>query len=228
MRIKEVTTQRGSVMARRFVVVHNPEQAKRDQAKRDEIVADTEMRLANMNQLDGEAHTKAACDLRAHPSFGRYVRQTKTGLLRLDKGKIAREAKLDGKFLVSTSDPHLPAEDVAMGYKQLHEVERVHRDLKHTVDVRPVYHRRADRIRAHMILCWLALLLIRVAENETGRTWFQLKRTLHSLSVAEHTTEAGPIVQTNRPNTEQKAVLDAVNLRPPPRYLAFPTPTKAA
>lgn len=226
LRIKEVTINPNSVSARRFVVVHNPEQAERDKAKRDDIVQETELRLAELAQLEGNAHTKAACDLRAHRAFGRYVRQTKTGKLKLDKTKITTEAKLDGKYLISTSDDDLPAEDVVLGYKQLHEIERVNRDLKHTVDVRPVYHHRADRIRAHVLLCWLALLMIRVTENETGETWHQLKRTMWSLMVARHQTQHGVISQTNKPTNEQKAVLDAVNVKPPRRYLQVPRPLK--
>ena len=77
LRIKEVTLNKGSVTARRFVVVHNLEQAERDRAKREDIVAEAERRLAQVGQLDGSSHTKAACDLRAHPTFGRYIRQTK-------------------------------------------------------------------------------------------------------------------------------------------------------
>ena len=107
LRIKEVTINKGSVAARRFMVVHNPEQAERDKAKRDDIVREAERRLAELDQLEGKAHTKAACDLRAHRTFGRYVRQTKTGKLKLDKTKINTEAKLDGKYLVSSSDDHL-------------------------------------------------------------------------------------------------------------------------
>jgi len=170
MRIKEVIINKGSVAARRFVIVHNPVQAERDRVKRDDIVRETERRLASIASLEGDAHHKAECALRVHGTFGRFVRQTKSGRLQLDKGKIAREAKLDGKYLVSTSDDYLSAEDVAMGYKQLHEIERLNRDLKHTVDLRPVHHRRRDRIKAHALLCWLALLLIRVTENETGQT----------------------------------------------------------
>jgi len=226
LRIKEVTLNKGSVTARRFVVVHNPEQAERDKAKRDDIVQEAERRLAALEQLDGQAHTKAACDLRAHRTFGRYVRQTKTGKLKLDKTKIATEAKLDGKYLISSSDDHLPAEDIVMGYKQLHEIERVNRDLKHTVDVRPVYHRRSDRIKAHVLLCWLALLLIRVTENETQRTWHQLKKTLWPLMVARHHTQHGVISQTNNLTSEQKAVLDALHLKAPNRYLEVPRPAK--
>ena len=228
LRIKEITLNKGSVTARRFVVVHNPEQAERDRAKRDDIVAEAERRLAGVGQLDGAAHTKAACDLRAHRTFGRYVRQTKTGKLKLDKTKIQQEAKLDGKYLVSTSDDHLPAEDVVMGYEQLIEIERVNRDFKHTVDVRPVYHRKSDRIKAHVLLCWLALLLIRITENETGHTWHQLKDILRPLSVAYHQTELGRIAQTNRPTKAQKRVLDALKLKAPQRFLEIPTPEKAA
>jgi transposase len=209
------------------VIVHNPDEAERDRIKRDDIVAETERRLANLTQLDGEAHHKAACELRAHSTFGRYVRQTKGGTLALDKAKIAREEKLDGKYLISTNDDHISAEDVAMGYKQLHETLRVHRDLKHTVDVRPVYHRRRDRIKAHVLLCWLALLLIRVIENETNDTWANLEQTLWPLMVGQHQTQSGIITQTSTPTSDVKRVLDALSIKPPKRFLELPKPAKA-
>jgi len=47
-----------------------------------------------------------------------------------------------------------------------------YRDLKHVVDVRPVYHRKSKRIKAHVLLCWLALLLIRITEGEVGEQVF--------------------------------------------------------
>jgi len=50
-------------------------------------------------------------------------------------------------------------------------VERGWRDMKQVIDLRPVYHRREDRIRAHVTLCWLALLLARIIENACGQTW---------------------------------------------------------
>jgi hypothetical protein len=52
--------------------------------------------------------------------------------------------------------------------KQLLEVERGWRDLKQAIDLHPVYHRKEQRIRAHVTLCWLAFLLIRIAETTTG------------------------------------------------------------
>ncbi len=62
-----------------------------------------------------------------------------------------------------TANDTLAAEDVALGYKQMAEVERGFRSLKHNLDLRPVYHRLEERIRSHVLICWMALLLIRVA-----------------------------------------------------------------
>jgi transposase len=78
------------------------------------------------------------------------------------------EARMDGKYLIATSDPAISAEDAALGYKNLLEAERGFRDLKSTLLLRLVFHRLEHRIRAHVLICWLALLLTRVAERGTG------------------------------------------------------------
>ena len=107
--------------------------------------------------------------------MGRYLRQLKTGAIKIDKGKIKEEAHLDGKYIISTSDDTLTPEDVALGYKQLMEVERAFRTLKTTLDLRPVYHRKDERIEAHVFLCFLALLLVRIAERKTKMTWDRIQ-----------------------------------------------------
>ena len=76
------------------------------------------------------------------------MRRTTTGLLRIDRAAVAREAHYDGKWLLRTSDPTLTAEDLAAAYKQLLAVERGWRDCKSSLGLRPVYHHREDRIRA--------------------------------------------------------------------------------
>jgi transposase len=68
------------------------------------------------------------------------------------------EAHLAGKYIISSSDDTLSAGDIALKYKQLMEVERAFRTLKTTLDLRPVYHRKDERIQAHVFLCFLALL----------------------------------------------------------------------
>jgi transposase len=163
------------------------------------------------------AHVKAECALREHPALGRWLRQTPSGRLVLDKAKITAEARLDGKYLLSTSDPDLSAEDVALGYKNLLEAERGFRDLKSTIELRPVFHRLEPRIRAHVLLCWLALLLIRVAERRAGMTWRHINRELGRLHAITLAGPAGTVVQTTEPTTAQSSILRACALTPPPR-----------
>lgn len=226
LEIKEVVVGGDSAARRRYVVVRNPVEAERDRKTREDIVKEVERRLEALQQLEGEPHGKAACALQSHRTYGRYIRQTKTGKLRLDKAKIQEDAHLDGKYLVSTSDDRLSAEDVVRGYKQLVAVERVFRDMKPALNLRPVYHRLPEPIRAHILLCWLAVLLIRVAENEVGTTWHQIRTGLSTLQVGIHRTQAGEVWQTNPLTQTQKALFSALKLTPPPRYYALPTPVK--
>lgn len=116
---------------------------------------------------------------------------------------------------------------MVLGYKQLHEIERVNRDLKHTVDVRPDLNHRSDRIEVPVLLCWLALLLTRIAEIETDGSWYQLKKIFRPLLVANHATPHGVISQTNKLTPGQKRVLEGLNRKALKCYLAIPTPEKA-
>jgi hypothetical protein len=172
-------------------------------------------------RADEAAHVKAECALREHPALGRWLRQTPSGRLALDRRKITAEARLDGKYLLSTSDPDLSAEDVALGYKNLLEAERGFRDLKSTIELRPVFHRLEPRIRAHVLLCWLALLLIRVAERRTGQTWPHLARELGRIHAVTLIGPTGAVTQTTELSTAQQGILRACGLTPPPRITAL-------
>jgi hypothetical protein len=163
LRVKEVHIGEGDA-AKRFIICHNPAEAEREKTGHEDTIHRLEAELdrietqrAKANSAKAaEAHTRAECALRDHPSLGRYLRQTPSGRLRIDRTKIAAEERLDGKFLLSTSDPDLSAEDVALGYKNLLEAQRGFRDLKTTLELRPVFHRLEHRIRAHVLLSWLA------------------------------------------------------------------------
>jgi transposase len=166
LHIKEVYVGQGTGR-RRYVIAYNPQQAKLDQISRQQIIERLSCELEALNQKN---KTKAQCNLLLHRSMGRYVKELKSGKLKIDKAKIQQDEKLDGKYLLSSSDESLSAEDIARGYKQLLEVERAFRTLKSTLDLRPVYHSKDDRIRSHVLICWLALLMVRIAEVETGMT----------------------------------------------------------
>ena len=227
LEIKEVTLKPDGTRARRHVIVRNPDEARRDKAKRDDILAEVKRRLEALKELDGEPHEKAECELRSHETFGRFVTQTPKGRLTLNRDKITQEELLDGKYLITSSDDSLTAEDIVRGYKALWRIERAFRDLKHVLDIRPVHHRLSDRIRAHVLLCWLALLLVRVAENETKQTWRAIRAELSRLHVGIHQTDHGEIWQTARPTKDQEALYTAAGLKPPSKILAMPAPRKA-
>lgn len=168
LRVKDIVVGEGPAR-QRFVMVDNQQAAARDAATRAQLVAMLEQRIAGSDQLDPDARAELRGRIREKPGLWRYLRVTKTGLLRIDKGRIAAEAKTDGRTLLRTSDLTMDAAEVARGYKALADVERGFRDLKQ-LDLRPVFHRRSDRIVAHVQLCWLALLLIRTAETAAGET----------------------------------------------------------
>jgi hypothetical protein len=93
--------------------------------------------------------------------------------------------------------------------------------LESTLELRPVFHRLEHRIRAHVLICWLALLLIRVAENHTGHTWAQVSRELDRLAAVTLTGPAGTVVQTTEPTDAQRGFLAACNVPPPARISAL-------
>jgi transposase len=224
LRVKEVRVGEGE-KAKRFIICHNPAEAEREQATRDDTIKRLEAELERIDKQRSKAktakaaetHTRAECALRDHPALGRYLRQTPTGRLKIDRSKIAAEAKLDGNYLLSTSDPDLSAEDVALGYKNLLEAERGFRDLKTTIELRPIFHRLEHRIRAHVLLSWLALLLIRVAERHTDHTWRRIELELSRLHLLTLTGPTGTFAQTTQLAATQAELYNACSIQPPPR-----------
>jgi hypothetical protein len=163
-------------------------------------------------------HRKAECALRDHPALGRWLTQHPgTGRLSIDRAKVAAEARLDGKYLLATSDPDLSAEDVALGYKNLMEAERAFRTMKSMLYLRPVYHHLDQRIRAHVLLCWLALLLIRVAERRTGATWRNLNRELARVHQVTLVGPAGRLRQTTQLTQTQTRLFTDAGVPLPPK-----------
>jgi len=216
LQIKEVVVGSGE-RRRRFILVHNPDEARRDKATREKILARIETSLAELGDQRGRIHKKNVCELLAHRTMGRYLRQLKDGSIKIDRGKIKQEAHLDGKYILSTSDDTLSPEDVALGYKQLLEVERAFRTLKTTLDLRPVYHRKDQRIEAHVFLCFLALLLVRIAERGTGLTWERIRTVMERLHRIEFFSKDGRVLQTTEPTPEQLNIFISLNIHPPKR-----------
>jgi len=155
----------------RLIVCKNPFMAEERARKRQELLAATEEELAKVAEATRRPHRalrgQAAIGVRVGRVLGRFkmgkhFRITITDELlsyERDTAHIAQEAALDGIYVIRTSVPaaELDAAAAVRAYKRLSTVERAFRSLK-AVDlkVRPIYHRLADRVRAHVFLCMLA------------------------------------------------------------------------
>jgi transposase len=239
LRVKEVRVDGAGDV--RFIICHNPGQAERDRAQREQAIEriaaemdrikaqrERDTARARAGQLAGkariraeDAHVRAECALRDHPTLRRWIRQQPSGRLVIDRAKVKAEANLDGKYLLATSDPDLSPGDTALGYKNLLEAEHGFRDLKSELLLRPVFHRLEHRIRAHVLICWLALLLTRVAERSCDQSWRHIRRETARLKQVTLTGQAGTITQTTPLRPEQKTIYQALSITPPPRVTAF-------
>jgi transposase len=153
----------------RLVACRNPQLAKLRAIKRQELLAATEKNLQAIRQrVDaGKLHGADAIGLRVGKVVNQYKVAKHFELLITDtsfsferkRAAIAAEAALDGIYIIRTSvdAQRMDAADCVRNYKALAQVERAFRSLK-TVDlkVRPIHHRLADRVRAHILLCMLA------------------------------------------------------------------------
>jgi transposase len=209
------------VRAERFVVCHNPEAAERDAAVRERLIAHLGELIDGSDDWTARRRDELVGTLKTKSGLRRYLRRTTSGLLRIDRAAAAREARLDGKWLLRTSDETLSADDIADAYKQLTQIERGWRDLKGALELRPVFHHREDRIRAHIQLCWLALLLIRVVENTAADTWRNIRHELDRMALVTLATTDGQVAQRSVTTTGQRVLFSALQLPEPPRFFDF-------
>lgn len=221
LEVKEILIGNGETQ-QRYVLVRNPLQVERDREQREQILTRISTELETLPN-GGCDHPKKVCELLAHPTLGRYLTRDRRGRLVVDRAKVRSEERLDGKYLIVTSDDELSSEDVALGYKQLVEVERAWRTLKTDLDLRPMYHRKARRIEAHVLLCWLALLMVRLIERACGASWVKVRQEMDRLHRGVFETDSGQFVQRTELTNLQKHYLKALGVAPPPRFQGLET-----
>jgi transposase len=218
LRVKEVYVGTGE-RRRRYLVCHNPEEAAREQAHRDRLL---ELMRAELAALDTRQanHPKKACELMASRRFGRYLTMDARGRLSINATKVTAEAKYDGKFVLTTNDDTLDAEDVALGYKSMMLIEGCFRRMKTTgLQTRPVYHWKPHRIIAHVKLCVLALLLERAAEIRCQDTWRNIRQALDQLQVVRYRMHGKTIVQSTQMPPTLGKILGSLRVPLPKKIL---------
>lgn len=172
LEIKEVVIE-----GRRYIITHNPEQAKKDAADRAAIVESLRERMKQ-----GE---KA---LIGNKGYRKYVRSSGTNFT-IDEEKIKEEAFFDGKWVLRTNS-RLTAAEVALKYKELWMVEHIFRSVKSILETQPIYHRCDETIRGHVFCSFLALVVmkelqVRMEAKGFTHEWEEIRRDLEALEEVE-------------------------------------------
>ena len=159
---------------RRYVVCLNVDQAKKDRADREAIVAALEEQLQ-----------QGAKSLVGNRGYRKYLKSGKTHF-EIDQQKIKSEARYDGKWVLRSDLDELSAEDVALRYKQLWMVEDCIRSIKSILETRPIFHHHDETIRGHVFCSFLALVLRKELQDRLGAAgyspeWADVLRDLESL-----------------------------------------------
>ncbi len=168
LKVKEVVHE-GS----RYIVCLNQRQARKDAADREAIIESLKRQLK-----------KGPKALVGNKGYRKYLKLAKDSA-RIDPAKIKAEARFDGKWALTTNTD-LPADQVALKYKELWRVERVFRDVKSLLETRPVYHQNDANIAGHVFCSFLALVLRkeldqRLVDNEHRFEWTDIKQDLKAL-----------------------------------------------
>ena len=156
----------------RLIACRNPALAAERTRKRDELLAATEAALTHIGERVARGSLAGAG--RIGEAVGRVINKYKMGkhfhrritdtgfTFERDHAGIAAEAALDGIYVLRTSLPEhtLATNDVVARYKGLEDVERFFRTLNTELDIRPIRHRLADRVRAHVFLRMLSYYLV--------------------------------------------------------------------
>jgi hypothetical protein len=227
LRVKEVVVGEGE-RRQRYVVCSNLEEAERQASHRKQVLEELGRELASLRKPKrGENHSKRTCQLLSTPRFARYLRQTRRGALKIDRAAVRAEEKLDGKWVITSNDDTLSAEDLALGYKQLMRVESCWRTIKSGLRTRPVFHWKPHRISAHVSLCVLALLIERIVEIRAGQSWRNVRALLDTVKVVEYERGEAVVRQTTELRGEVEGLLRKLKIAAPPRFHGVQTASAA-
>ncbi|MBU7026642.1 MAG: hypothetical protein HXS48_06840 [Theionarchaea archaeon] len=104
-------------------------------------------------------------------------------------------------------------------YKNLQEVERCFNDLKNVLKLRPVYHQTDKRTKGHVFVCVLSLLLEKLMEKHTNKTFREIKEKLEPLRVNRIEVYGKEIYKRNSISSGADEVLSALGIEKPPKVL---------
>jgi transposase len=165
-RVQEVTS---GVDGQRVFVIDSDERRDYERGKREQSLQRTREKLASVQRRVAEgamtdpAQIGAAAEraLRAHHGYRYFAWEIRDGAFTFFEHPVhfEREQRLEGRYVIATSETNLTALDAVALYKELTLVERGFRRMKDVLSLRPVYHRVEPRVKAHIFVAALGLLL---------------------------------------------------------------------
>ena len=218
---------------RRVFVIDSDERRSYEQAKRTQAMERTRVKLESVRRrvadgaLTDAARIGAAAEraLRAHKGYRYFAWKLHEGVFEFFEEPVhfAREKRLEGRYVISTTETSLSALDAVALYKQLTEVERGFRRMKDVLSMRPVYHQVETRVRAHIFVAALGLLLQTLLQHRLAAAAVDLsaEQALQALETVRHVRfEIGGESRTgvSASNLRARQVLNALaitNVRPP-------------
>ena len=139
---------------RRMIVSYSEELRKRDESKRQKILD----RLNNLSKGGKVSSSR----LIKNTGIRRYLK-TIRGDVEIDEDKILQDSLWDGLYGVCSNRKD-KAKQILESYRCLWKIEELFRINKHTLKMRPIYHRLTKRIKAHVLICFLAYAVLRQTE----------------------------------------------------------------
>lgn len=203
----------------RYLLCRSEARAEHDARTRAMVLERLKAKLADRKRGAAKGDTHASHALLSKHGYARYLVKAADGTLRIDPAKVAAAARHDGKYVLMTNELDLPAEELVLGYRDLWRAERAFRSMKSVLDLEPVQHRTAERITAHVHLCVLAYLLVRVAENRAQLGWERIREQLERITLTELTTDRASVLQTKSLTKAERDLLNCCKAAPAPQIL---------
>lgn len=221
---------------KRLIVAFNPIRAREEKIKRESIIRELEKDLHELKTNVSSGKIKkvknivVACEHILSNKHGRryFIYEVlKDGHFEfgLNEKNLALEENLDGKFVIKTTEDNLSLKKVVFKYKDLMDIEDSFRDLKDFIKVAPVFHWRYRRVKAHIFICVLALLLERYMEQKLK--YHKLKfsargalQKLQNIKVVENQVGELILKYITPPNQEQERLLAACGIYKLPKILS--------
>ncbi len=132
------------------------------------------------------------------------------------------ERAIAGKFLLATTTDLEPSQAME-SYKELKDVERAFNELKNLIKLRPIYHRTDKRVKGHVFVCILALLMRRLMEKKTGQAFREIMEGLGKLRVNLVQFRGKKFQQRNQIDRDQEQIFKTLGVPKPPRILNVET-----